>query len=788
MKVWTVAGAKQLLKLEGHTDRVLHIAFSTDGRRIASASSDKTVRVWEPATAKEIVALKDHKAPVAFVVFSPQDRRRLASVGEDGTLKVWDVYTDKDALISGIATVKELGPYLEIPAGPDLAASTVGLMGSPFGQGAVLTVSAISMGRTKALGGIGHVAFHPDGVRLALAGDDKTVKIWDINRRIKLHELQGHTRRVYRVAFSKDGKFLASAGDDKTVIVWDANAGKKIRDLEGHTGKVYQIVFSPDGERLASVSDDNTVRVWDLSTDKKPLILEEHDGRINQVAFSPDGQRLATAGDDKTAKVWDAVSGKRLLNLQGHTARVTQAVFNPDPNGNPRGRRVVTSSDDKTVKIWDAATGQELLTLQDQTVTLGVNHVLFSPDGQRLASAGNDKAVMVWESALDTETMARRERVWQAAQAKSLVAAGQWAAAEFHLSQLIKDNPEAAWYQRRADVYAEQEQWERALQDFAAVRKIEPANFSSYYYQGMVFLAKGDLANFRDVCAAAFEKFKDKASPAEADYLVWLAVAAPSGARDFKALPLIVASTVGLMGSPMGPEPFLPALVLVSGGTDFKGLVELEKDKALTTDPESVDFLESLGSAHYRAGDFAAAARRLEEAVKKQGKGGTVWMQLLLAMAHHQLKHPDETRNWLHKAAAQMVAQEVVHWETRVRWDYLLREAETLMGTPVFLVRVQSQLTAADPKYTVRNSSYRKVYEVSLAAGKTYRIEMLRNKDATMESYLRLEDSNGNRLADNDGMSKAAHINFNCPRDDKYKIIATTYMGGTGKFTLTVLE
>lgn len=332
---------------------VTNLAFSRDGRHMASAGAGNSIQFWDLVTGREIFVLRGSAVPVSIVAFSP-DGNTLAVGAREQTVRLWS--------LSGSHPVRTL------TGADDPATWTTGMEflrdgGMLASTSAAGTLTFWDPGSGRALRTVAahrdwiySVAVSPNGRTVMTGSRDNTVRVWNAATGEEVSRLRGHSDSVLATAYSPDGK-LAVSGDRQGMLrFWDTASGRELRNVEAHPNAVLAVAFSPDGRLVASGSDDESVRLWEVASGGAHRVLGEKLGEVRSLAFSPDGASL-TAATGRAVRVWEVGSGRQVGSFEGHADTVLSVAYSPD------GRTIASASLDMTVRLWRAADGAWLARL-----------------------------------------------------------------------------------------------------------------------------------------------------------------------------------------------------------------------------------------------------------------------------------------------------------------------------------------------------------------------------------------------------------------------------------------
>ena len=392
--VWNVPTGK-LLALLNHGEEVNSLVFSPNGNRLVSGG-DPSIKVWDTATWKEFPAPRGHKRVVKGMAFS-SDGRLLASGSTDGTVKIWEVSTWQELW----TLAPHLGMVLDVAFSPD-GSQIAAASGNYFNTGDDCEIKIWNAATGKLMqtlgghnGGVFKLAFSPDGKRLATTGaEDATIKIWDVANGIEALTLRGHSDAPWGIAFSRDGRSLYSAGADHTIRVWNGapsadESGTCLRTFAGHKARISSVAFDFDGHRLASASYDHSIKIWDVGTGQELRKFGDLFGPVQRVAFSSAGQLVSAISSSETEDnayyghlmIWDSSNWRELFDL---STSVLDMTFSAD------FRHLVTVGDTLAIRETTAYLPSPVIYFQNAVCAA------ISSDGRRLASADLNGGLCIW--------------------------------------------------------------------------------------------------------------------------------------------------------------------------------------------------------------------------------------------------------------------------------------------------------------------------------------------------------------------------------------------------------
>ncbi len=407
VRVWDLATGRELERFGGHAGSVSGVAFVPDNLRVVSGGADASVREWRISATRIIAA---HEAPITGLSWLANGAQ-FASAGEDGFVRLWD---------TNLNLVRTFGlPEHQVAPEADAAAEAAeDEPEGPFSAGALtsLTVrrdlqqltAAVTVGEGETARGkllvwnlanaellqtiplptpTQRIDYSADNLKLLVGGTDKTVRVYGTAEGDLQQEVPS-AENVRVAIFSPDSRNLLLGGDEQTLHSWRYVSPTAVRTLTGHGGGVYAVKYTPDGARIASCSVDGTIRLWNAVTGQQLVSLSGHAGAVTSLDISPDGALIVSGGIDSTVRLWDATGGRQLKTLAATEGAVYSVSFNAD------GKLIAAGGADKRVYVFNAETGATQATIEKHEDH--IYQVRFSPQSNRLISLGYSGKLFVW--------------------------------------------------------------------------------------------------------------------------------------------------------------------------------------------------------------------------------------------------------------------------------------------------------------------------------------------------------------------------------------------------------
>ena len=635
LDLWNLDSQQVARSLTGHTDWIWQIAFSPDGRTMATVSNDETVRLWDVATWQTRDILRGHDHPIWAVAFSPEGRRLFTGASDEDVgdpIMIWPVDPPRQPeLVHDV----QYGPVIA----PD------GSLLATFGASNRLALTSTSTGETVGVieGRQWPLGFSGDGRVLVTVGTNATLTRWDVATRTARSRTKFAGAGPFgALNLSTDGTMLFGANprpvsEEFDANVWDAWTGE-LRGSLGACTDPWSAHFSPDNRWLATM-DYTDVVVWNSLTLKRVAKPNKQNTRVRAVAFSPDSQSLAMGSDNGTVTLWDFTAQRCLATLGPHSGGVGDVSFSPD------GKTLAAYSH-RSVTLWNLATGREVAKFPyDGSPT-------FSPDGRLLILRTPDAALRLVRAPTFPEI-----RIWEAARADQAAAWQQDERAdEQYLAALRQRQESDDQLKSNAWSRAQSGHWAEAAADLTRAVNHDLRDYQLWWWLGLVYVETGQLDAYRENCRQSLEWFSQTTDPGTADEI----------AKD--------------------------CMILPDSGANLDTLSKMA-DTAVVQGQHSPDlpwYQFCKGLAEYRQGRFASAADWMGTVLTNAGSilERDTEAYMVLAMSQRQLRQFEQARASLAKGSQSEQKLPKLesgalgeHWMDWIIAHALMREAKAMIGT-----------------------------------------------------------------------------------------------------------
>jgi WD40 repeat protein len=511
VKLWDTHSWREVSAIASFKEQVHSISFSADGTRLVIAARYEPLKICDLSEKQIVAQLFGHAALVTSVEYSP-DGWRLISASEDGTVRLWDGFqSSNNDLIEGHrghVRAVAFSPVGDMFASGGIDDALIILWNSATGK-------PIQLIRPTGIS-VTDLVFSPDGKHLASTHGWGRVLgrliVWDILANRATLELPLSPRDAVGVAWSPDGGKLAVEAADGTILIFEVSSGRQLGSCFSEDGTRGGIVFSNDGKLLVSAGVGNSIRVWRSDTLTTIREFQGHTARVVDIAFNPQGTMIASSSEDYTIRLWDAASGKLLRTFSGHEGTPLALAFSTD------GTRLASSCTDQTVKLWDVATGFELQTLDGHTNW--VRDIAFSTDGRYLVSAGYDGVLRIWHAPTKFGSLsAEREAAALVRHLATRYSAREALAVGIKADETINEAVRAAALDQAEEFLfywapmlaghraAEHGDWEAAVDAFQRVVDLAPETAIHWYWLAMASLAGRQKETYQVACDELLGRF-----------------------------------------------------------------------------------------------------------------------------------------------------------------------------------------------------------------------------------------------------------------------------------------